>query len=192
MENVDTSQILDRAQEEIELRRSLESTVPVIWEGHDLMGGQLWGSTYGAAIFAFVPRKIWPDKPRGPGSIYAQNFLGEVREGLAVPVNSTAEEYWNFGLLGVILISALYGALIRHAHNFYVARQDNPFVVGAFVLFVTTFHPATDDLVLFEQQMALLLIVLALAFPFAARKRRSVVHPPANLHPTALARTGPR
>jgi hypothetical protein len=171
IEGVDTSQVLSRVQEEIELRRSLESTVPVISEGHELMNGPLWGSSYGAAFLAFVPRWMWDAKPRGPGSLYAQNFLGEVREGLAVPVNPTAEEYWNFGILGVILISALYGALIRYAHGFYIRRQDNPFVVSAFVVFVTTFHPSTDDLVLFQQQATLLLIVLGFALLFSMRIR---------------------
>ena len=177
----DTGQVLSRVQEEIELRQSLESTVPVIWEGHDLMNGPLWGSSYGAAVFAFVPRWIWQEKPRGPGSLYAQNFLGEVREGLAVPVNATAEEYWNFGIIGVILLSVLYGALIRYAHNFYIRRQDNPFVVGAFVLFVTTFHPSTDDLVLFQQQAVLLLLLLGLALPFASRIQS--VMPGSGSHP---------
>lgn len=189
IQSADAGDVLIRVQEEIEVRRSLQSTVPVIWQGHDLMGGQLWGSSYGAAMFAFVPRWLWQEKPRGPGSIYAQNFLGEVREGLAVPVNATAEEYWNFGLLGVILISVLYGALIHHAHNFYIARQDNPFAVGAFVLFVTTFHPSTDDLVLFEQQMVLLLFVLGLALLFATRMRLAPVDPRAM--PASLGKPQP-
>lgn len=171
IEQAGAGDALTRAQEEIELRRSLQSTVPVIWAGHEIMGGPLLGSSYGAAVFAFVPRKIWPDKPRGPGSLYAQSFLGEVREGLAVPVWATAEEYWNFGLLGVILISALYGALIRYAHNIFVAHQGNPFALGGFVVFVTTFRPSTDELVLFQQQMACLLLVFLLALIFAIRRR---------------------
>jgi hypothetical protein len=171
IQGTDLSQVLSRVQDEINDRRSLESTVPVIAQGHDLMGGPMMGSTYGAAIFAFVPRWIWPEKPRGAGSTYAQNFLGEVREGLAVPVNPTAEAHWNFGILGVILISALYGALIRHAHNLYIVRRDNPFAIGAFVLFVTTFRPSTDDLVLFQQQAFLLLVVFGLALVFAIRIR---------------------
>ena len=191
MEGVDTGQVLTRVQEEIDLRQSLESTVPVISQGHEVMGGPLWGSSYGAAVFAFVPRWIWQGKPRGPGSLYAQNFLGEVREGLAVPVNPTAEEYWNFGFVGVILISALYGALIRYAHNFYVMRQDNPFVVGAFVLFVTTFHLSTDDLVLFQQQALMLLLVYLLALLFAARIRPAAesLRPPSYAPP--LSHSGP-
>lgn len=173
IQGADTSQVLARVQDEIDLRQSLESTVPVIWEGHDLMGGPLWGSSYGAAIFAFVPRQIWQEKPRGPGSLYAQNFLGEVREGLAVPVNPTAEEHWNFGILGVVLMSVVYGALIRYAHNIYLSRPANPFVICGFVLFVTTFHLSTDDLVLFQQDMLMLAAVFLLALPFAGRVRRS-------------------
>ncbi|HEX6740186.1 MAG TPA: O-antigen polymerase [Sphingomicrobium sp.] len=187
MQGVDTGQVLTRVQEEIDLRQSLESTVPVISQGHELMGGALWGSSYGAAVFAFVPRWVWPDKPRGPGSLYAQNFLGEVREGLAVPVNPTAEEYWNFGFIGVILLSALYGALIRYAHNFYITRQDKPFVVSLFVLFVTTFHLSTDDLVLFQQQALLLLLAYLLALLFAVRIRPAT----ADFYPAPLSHSRP-
>jgi hypothetical protein len=182
IQGADAGQVLSRVQEEIVVRQSLQSTVPVIWEGHTVMNGPLWGSSYGAAIFAFVPRWIWPEKPRGPGSLYAQNFLGEVREGLAVPVSPTAEEYWNFGFLGVILISALYGALIRHAHGFYIRRQDNPFIVTAFVLFVTTFHLSTDDLVLFQQQAILLLFMFGFAL-LLATKLRPAARNPAQYHP---------
>jgi hypothetical protein len=173
IQGADAAQVLGRVQDEIDLRQSLESTVPVIWEGHDLMGGPLWGRSYGAALFAFVPRQIWEQKPRGPGSLYAQNFLGEVREGLAVPVNPIAEEYWNFGILGVILLSVFYGALIRLAHNVYLSRQVNPFIVCTFVLFVTTFHLSTDDLVLFQQDLLMLAFVFLLALVFAARNRPS-------------------
>ena len=193
IQGASTGQVLSRVQEEIDLRQSLQSTVPVIAQGHELMGGPLWGSSYGAAVFAFVPRWFWQDKPRGPGSLYAQSFLGEVREGLAVPVNPTAEGYWNFGFLGVIIISALYGALIRYAHNYYITRQDSPFVVTAFVLFVTTFHLSTDDLVLFQQQAMLLLLVYLLALLFAVRTRPAAMglqpgpYPAPLSHPRPLA-----
>ena len=173
IEAASTVDVLSRVQEEIDQRRSIQSTVPVISQGHEIMGGPLWGGSYAAALVAFVPRWIWEEKPRGPGSLYTQAFLGEVREGMAVPVNSTAEEYWNFGLIGVILISALYGALIRYAHNFYVVRHDKPFVVAAFVIFVTTFRPSTDDLVLVQQQVALLIIVYILALLFAVKRQRA-------------------
>ena len=188
----DTGDALTRAQEEIDLRRSLQSTVPVIWAGHEIMGGPLLGSSYGAAVFAFVPRKVWPDKPRGPGSLYAQSFLGEVREGLAVPVGATAEEHWNFGLLGVILISALYGALIRYAHNLFMAHQDNPFALGGFVVFVTSFRPSTDELVLFQQQMACLLLLFLLALVFAVQRRPIRMRPALAPHQLSWSQQHPQ
>jgi hypothetical protein len=153
------------------------------------MNGPLWGSSYAAAVFAYVPRWIWPNKPRGPGSLYAQSFLGEVREGLAIPVSPTAEEYWNFGIIGVILISLLYGALIRRAHNFYVSRPENPFVVGAFVVFMTTFRPATDDLVALQQLALWLLLMVALALLFATKRRRTGIASPQFTYPVPA--TGP-
>ena len=177
IQDANTADMLTRVEEEIDLRQSLESTVPVIAEGQDIMGGPLWGRSYGGAVFAVIPRWLWQGKPRGPGSLYAQNFLGEVREGLAIPVNPTAEEYWNFGILGVILMSLLFGALIRYAHNFYMARQENPFAITAFVLFVTTFHLATDDLVLFQQDMGLLVLVYFLGLLFASTRRRTAPRP---------------
>ena len=188
IQNADASDVLARVQDEIDRRRSLQSGIAVISQGHELMGGPLWGSSYQAAVFAFVPRRIWQDKPRGPGSIYTQNFLGEVREGVAVPVNATAEAYWNFGLLGVILISALYGALIRLAHNLYVLRPDNPFVATAFVLFVTTFRPSTDDLVLFQQQAVLLLFMYLLALMFASRTKLQSGGPALTMRPAPMGR----
>ena len=138
-----------------------------------------------AAVFAFVPRWIWEEKPRGPGSLYAQNFLGEVREGTAVPVNPVAEEYWNFGIIGVILFSLLYGVIIHRAHNFYLPRQDNPFVVSGFVLFVTTFHFSTDDLVSFQQQAILLFLTLGLALLFASKKRSTSQDPSTSSYPAS-------
>jgi O-antigen ligase len=101
---------------------------------------------------------------------------------MAVPVSATAEEYWNFGLLGVILMSALYGALIRYTHNFYLRRSDRPFVVATFVIFVTTFRLSTDDLVLFQQQILLLAFVCFLALVFARSGRRATPNGQSILH----------
>jgi len=159
----DAGQVLAQVQEEIEIRRSLAGAVPVVEDGFRVMGGPLLGSTYVAAIFAMVPRTVWEAKPRGPGSIYAQNFLGELREGVAVPIGPVAESYWNFGVPGVILLFFLYGFLLRRAHNLFMSRPDNAFVTAFFVLFATGFRVSTDDLVLFQQQMILFLLIYLLA-----------------------------
>jgi hypothetical protein len=179
----DASSVLTRVQDELQLRQSMHAPVPVIEAGHRVTDGPLMGQTYLAAILAFVPRSIWEDKPRGPGSIYAQNFLGELREGTAVPIGPIAEAHWNFGILGVILLAMIYGLLIRKAHDVYMANQDSPFVLCFFVLFVTTFRLSTDDLVLVEQQLTLLAGVYLIAR--LALRRVDVAAEPAK----ALAKT---
>jgi hypothetical protein len=88
-------------------------------------------------------------------------------------------------------MSVLYGALIRYAHNFYIRRQDNPFVVAAFVLFVTTFHLSTDDFVLFQQQAALLILVYLLALPLASRIRSTAAEPQPSFYPVQLSHPRP-
>lgn len=159
----DTSRVLMQVQEEIKIRQSLSGAIPVIADGFRVTGGPLLGESYLAAIFAAVPRSIWEEKPRGPGSLYAQHFLGEVREGTAVPIGPIAEAYWNFGILGVIILHLFYGFLLRIAHDLYVKDQRNPFVVCLFIIFATRFHVSTDSLVPFQQHILLFIIIYLLA-----------------------------
>lgn len=159
--STDTSNALAQVQEEIELRRSLAGAVPVVSDGFRVTG-PLLGRSYMAAVFASVPRSFWPEKPRGPGSLYAQYFLGEVREGTAVPIGPTAEAYWNFGLPGVVILFFLYGMLLKKAQALYAARGESPFVLCLLVIFLTGFHIYTDLLVSFQQQILLLGIIYML------------------------------
>lgn len=168
----DTSEVLSRVQEEVEDRRFISAGVPIVAKGHDVTG-LMWGETYVAAILGAIPRAVWQDKPRGPGSIYAQRFLGAPREGLSIPVPPFAEAYWNFHLLGVILIFGIFGVLIRAAHELYLTHQENPFSLALFVIFVTTFKVGTDDLVAFQQQLLMLLFVWVAIRYFVRPTQRS-------------------
>jgi len=184
--SADSSQVLTEIQEEIAVRRSVSAQVPIIANASRVTGF-MWGETYLAAVLAVVPRFIWEDKPRGPGSLYAQRFLGEEREGTSIPVGPTAEAYWNFHIPGVILIFLLYGVLLRKAHDLYLAGEDNPFVVCFFVLFVASFRIHTDELTLFQQQMALFGLVYVLARLFVRRRDAAVGRRPRVAAPTRLA-----
>jgi hypothetical protein len=147
-----------KAQEEIAVRQSTSAQIPVVQRGFAVSGGPLLGETYLAAIAAPIPRAIWPEKPRGGGSIYAQMFLGASYEGFAVPLGPTVEMYWNFGVFGVLILSAIFGKLIRVVYNAFWRRYPNPFAIVFYVLFVSGFHFDTVSLVLFQQQLLLLLI----------------------------------
>ena len=171
------------AQKELEERRAVRANVPIVERAFDLTDGPLYGQTYWAAVTAWIPRAMWEEKPRGSGSIYAQVFLGESSEGAGIPVSPEAEMYWNFGLPGVILLSIIYGALIRGAYHFSWRRYPNPFAIVFLMIFLTNFSISTKGLIRFEQQTALLFICyVAVAF-FVPRVRSVAV----SFNPSAAA-----
>jgi hypothetical protein len=151
-------QSLQLAEEEVTLRRSISANVPVVSRGFDVSGGALLGKTYIAAVTAWIPRAVWPDKPRGTGSLYAQMFYGASKEGLGIPVSPQAEMYWNFGWPGVLLLSLLYGAILHAAYMFFLRRYPDPFAIVFMILFATQFQLSSDRLVQVQQDMGLLLI----------------------------------
>ena len=158
--NTSWSESLARAEAEIEDRHSLNAQIPVVDRGFEVTGGPMLGRSYIAAIVAPIPRSMWENKPRGPDSLYAQLFLGEAREGRAIPVSPEGEMYWNFGIPGLLVLTILYGVLIRLAYNAMWRRYPNPFAVVFYVMFITTFRFGTTSLVAFEQSIVLLAICM--------------------------------
>lgn len=76
----------------------------------------LYGQSYLAAIFFFVPRAIWPEKPRGVGPmtnayIYQEQEMrpGEIIQGSGIPPGALGEAYWNFYYPGVVLVYMFLG-----------------------------------------------------------------------------------
>lgn len=177
---VDMQGILTRSQDEFEVRQSLNGAVPVISDAVRTTGLML-GYTYTGAVFAMVPRAVWQDKPRGPGSLYAQYFLGEMVEGTAVPIGPVAEAYWNFHIPGVIIIFCLYGVILRWACSLYERGRGNGLVTAGFVVFATQFGVSTDQLVALQQMAltgAILLGIVHLFYRDAFRLARPSYAPP--------------
>jgi len=162
------------AQWELAQRRANSADVPVIERGFQVTDGPLLGSSYLPVLATFIPRAIWEDKPRGTGSLYAQLFLGASKDGLGIPVGPEAEMYWNFGIPGVVLLSMIYGLLLRWAYNFYWARYPDPFAITFYVLFVTRFDFATKRLIEFEQMVVLLFLVFVIVRMFVPQVLRAV------------------
>lgn len=86
--------------------------------------GLLWGRTYTYSVSFWIPRGIWPDKPRSADAYNMWvNFAGHgIDENLpragegkfwGIPVGQVAEAYWNFHLIGVVIISILMGLYAR-------------------------------------------------------------------------------
>lgn len=86
--------------------------------------GLLWGRTYVYGASFWIPRGLWPDKPRSADAYNMWiNFAGHaVNEPLpragegafwGIPVGRVVEAYWNFHIIGVLLISVLMGLYAR-------------------------------------------------------------------------------
>jgi hypothetical protein len=159
----------EKAQEEIASRQADSADVPVVERGQILTDGPLLGSSYAAAVVAFIPRPLWKNKPRGVGSLYARLFLGGSFEGATIPLTAETEMYWNFGIAGVVLMSFIYGLLLRAVYFFYWRRYPDPFAIVFYVLFITMFKFSSNVLVPFEQRTFLILLCYGIVAMFVAK-----------------------
>ncbi len=73
------------------------------------------GATYAYFLVAWIPRLLWPDKPTATGGAndrmdvdYQLKYEGQA---VSVGIGLLPEAYANFGLLGVVLVMALQGAI---------------------------------------------------------------------------------
>ncbi|SEN61700.1 oligosaccharide repeat unit polymerase [Paenibacillus sp. OV219] len=82
------------------------------------------GLSYGyqllGAVLFWLPRGIWPDKPYGTGQTVAE-ALGYNFTNFSSPF--WAESYVNFGILGVIVMFALYGYVSYILQHKYIESQ---------------------------------------------------------------------
>ncbi|WP_170760849.1 hypothetical protein [Ruegeria lacuscaerulensis] len=81
--------------------------------------GHFWGAGLINSSLAFVPRKLWPEKPAHSGTIVSE-WLGSSNTNLSMPL--FGEAYLNFHLLGAVLILYL-GILISRIDR---SLRSNP------------------------------------------------------------------
>jgi hypothetical protein len=98
-------------------RRAEEPDVAVLARLDE--SGFLAGRTYLGSLLFFVPRSLWPDKPRTAGAYnnhynFARTYVThDFPRGWGIPVGGPTEAFWNFGWVGVLLIFAAVGATLR-------------------------------------------------------------------------------
>lgn len=155
-------------KEKIELtNREAESRVSgnmmVLGKAMDQVG-PLWGRTYLAGVFFWVPRAIWKNKPRGAGA-YAGNILYYNRslsdnsfggDALAIPVSAANEAYWNFWYPGVFLVYFLFGLFHKFMTKIFVKNRDHAIIWVFFVLSIAVFEPTTRKIVSLMQGMVII------------------------------------
>ena len=63
-----------------------------------------------------IPRALWPGKPDDDAGLELARFKGLIANGsayLTVSPGLIGEMYWNFGIVGVVLISGFFGYLAK-------------------------------------------------------------------------------
>lgn len=136
----------------------------------------LYGTTYIGVISFWVPRSIWPDKPRGAGAYSASlifSQLGSAKDysGASYPIKSSTELYWNFSYFGVVVGYILFGIFLKNLTVIFQRSNLNPILVTFFIicLFQLRGGPGSDGLVQFFQTIILLYLTnkfITLKFKF--------------------------
>lgn len=105
----------------------------------------LHGITYGrqlfGALFFYIPRSLWHDKPIGSGA-YVADKLGFYFTNVSAPL--VGEGYINFGLIGVIIFGMMTGFLIKKFDKLYWGKvkfnsQTYLYYIYPFMLGITLF-----------------------------------------------------
>lgn len=92
----------------------------------------LGGSSYMAVLTLPVPRAFWPEKPGLIAGLVGQTFFNS---DVGMPPGPIGEAYWNFGVPGVLLVFAVFGAFQKLlAQTFTLYHRQ----AGAIVPYVIT------------------------------------------------------
>lgn len=91
--------------------------------------GVVWGRQFLGALFFWVPRSIWPDKPIGSGAQVGTD-LGMSFTNISAPL--WAEAYLNFGMLGVLAVFFILGWVLRTISTAFLDRGGMMMIFGSF------------------------------------------------------------
>lgn len=86
----------------------------------------LLGSSYLHFFVNFVPRGLWPGKPKGIDSILAEKIYGWGMGG--APPGTIGELYFNFQLPGVLVGMGLFGFFARCVWTYANRQKRHPFL----------------------------------------------------------------
>lgn len=101
----------------------------------------LWGKTYLEWGANFIPRALWPDKPRGVDVQAARAFF-DVEWGM--PASTVGEAYWNFLLPGVIGVFFAYGSFLRWLGAMVLKNPGSTVAITFYAIALFYFEPSQN------------------------------------------------
>ena len=139
----DTSlkEMSSQSQDELVKRVGSESTFYPILAKVPGKEPLLYGKTYLGWAMRFVPREMWPDKPRGVDVLANETFFGG---NWGMPAGPVGEAYWNFHLPGVLIIFFLFGMFKRWFVDLLRRYPDAPGIMAIYMLSIFYFDASEN------------------------------------------------
>lgn len=162
LQDVDAGASILKSFDEIAQRSSSMNTFYPILLKVPSEVDMLYGKSYLENVYRFIPRQLWPAKPRGIDVQACVVFYGG---NWGMPPGAVGEAYWNFHLPGVIIVFFIFGVFLRFLAGLYATYSWSP---GAIVLYVITlfyFSPAQNSIrVWMEYFVPALLMMIVMGF----------------------------
>ena len=140
-----TGEWLEAAIVEMATRESVTSSsypiLALVPEQLDL----LCGRTYLVAVTGFIPRAVWPDRPRTAGRMAGEQLFS-IQGGR--PPGAIGEAYWNLHIPGIVFVHFLFG--VFHRWVALTVRENPQAPVGLVLLTLTLTLPTPTGTALLE------------------------------------------
>lgn len=140
----------------------------------NFLGGEYLGLTF---ISSFVPRFVWPDKPKAGGAENMRIYTGIIIRTWSTNVGPLGEAYGNFGYLGGWVYVFAFSFFIRFAYTKFldICRRRPVFFLWLPALFFQTFYVIeTDSLQAFNSLIkgTVFMFIMFKVFPVLFPKRQ--------------------
>ncbi len=136
----DIGEAMEKTWNDIQSRRS-GSPVPLIVERVPKTVPYLYGTNYLGYINRFIPRRIWPGKPKGLATKCAEVFYGRYGSG-AIPMGPLGEAYWSGGIFAIPIVFFLWGRLLCSFGTFFIRFRYSSMACILYLLTVTRLQPS--------------------------------------------------
>lgn len=151
---------------------TIAHVVRYVEEGNDLFNGRMVTDFLGR----FVPRKLWPEKPKNVGitiaALFYANPLRRYGPSYGVPPSIAADLYINFHLPGVLVGMFLFGIFIRLMYEYVNLYPLNQWVVLIYAVTLLFFfeQSKSDFASISSRYLQFVIPILAAAWFVSGRK----------------------
>src|SRR5690606_2364717 len=96
-------------------------------------------------LYIPFPSAIVGEKPLSGGRLASDKLFNNPQSG--VPPTYVGEAYWNFGLAGVLVVSILWGVVLRFVYDMYRLNVSSALMALPFLFFLFYARPDSNSLV---------------------------------------------